>query len=129
MVASVGVGIMAERRWRLRREEVNDLMEAEEEELRRRRMVFGCVLQRMGTMGGMRERTGCREMMVGGAASFGGACSSTGLRVMAIFSRGRAGALPSIWERIVPWARREAERGAPEEERKWWWLNRRPFDL
>lgn len=61
MVARVGVGIIAERRWRLRREEVKDLMEAEDEELRRRRMVFGWVLQRIGTIGGMRERIGWCE--------------------------------------------------------------------
>lgn len=97
IVARVGVGIIAERRWRLRREEVKLLMLVEEEELRRRRMVFGCVLQRMGTIGGMSERIGWREM-IGGIAplSTGCICSSTGMSLTAIFSRGRAGALPSI---------------------------------
>jgi hypothetical protein len=57
--------------------------------------------------------------MVGGcAASFGRLCSFTGMRVTAIFSRGRAGALPSIWERIAQCVLREAERGTPDAERK-----------
>ena len=70
-------------------EEVNDLTDIEEDEFLRRRMVLGSVFILRGMVGGIRDRTACTAM-----SSF--QCSSTGMRHEAIFSLGRAGALPSI---------------------------------
>lgn len=90
MVAREGVGTM--RRWRERMDEVIDFNDVEDEELRRRRMGRVELLRRLGITGGMRERTG---------VGFGWGCSSTGRSVIETRSRGRVGALPSIWESIL----------------------------
>jgi hypothetical protein len=56
MVERVGGGAMIDFRFLDCKLEVNDLIEAEEDEFRLLRMVFGSVLALPGTMGGIRER-------------------------------------------------------------------------
>jgi hypothetical protein len=88
IVAKLGVGTIAERRFRESIEGVKDLMDADEEEFRRwRRMVFGSVLLRIDVIGGISERICCLKTVMSSLV-----CLDNGVRE----TRGRAGALPSI---------------------------------
>jgi hypothetical protein len=72
-------------------DEVKDLLEIEEDEFRRRRMVFGSVFDLEGITGGINDRIGCLVLITSGFS-----CSSTGLRGNMTFSLGLPDAFPSI---------------------------------
>ena len=72
-------------------DEVKDLLEIEEDEFRRRRMVLGSVFDLAGIAGGINDRIGCLVVITSGFS-----CSSTGLRGNMSFSLSLPGAFPSI---------------------------------
>jgi hypothetical protein len=72
-------------------DEVKDLLEIEEDEFRRRRMVFGSVFDLEGITGGINDRIGCLAVITSGFS-----CSSTGLRENMTFSLSLPDAFPSI---------------------------------
>jgi hypothetical protein len=63
--------------------DVYDFTDAEEEEFRLRRMVFGSVFNLTGTTGGIRERIDCLNTVISCLAF-----SSTGNSGLAVFSLG-----------------------------------------